>query len=269
LGVLSPLVALSSSILRRLCALRFFILDFSDRLLEKRGALHCARAASPIAAGDGRPAKRRRHTTTSSPFTVAGAQPPRAQQRSPPTISARYSTRVWNLVRQPRRVAAGRVENPPLPGSPIPHSPSPVHHSLFAIRHSPFFTIRHSPSPTIRPLSPLATRHSLLAVFHHPPFAIRNSLFCLARPGRWVSRNGESRVKRRGSRISGEGPASAQGSGEVGLFENRRNSSERRANGAGLLVAKPARQLRLWILGFPGVAVASAPGASRRLSLDQ
>jgi hypothetical protein len=36
--VLSPLVALSSSIPRRLCALRFFILGFSDRLLAARGA---------------------------------------------------------------------------------------------------------------------------------------------------------------------------------------------------------------------------------------
>jgi hypothetical protein len=37
-------------------------------------------------------------------------------------------------------------------------SPFGIHHSLFAIRHSP--------------LLPLATRRSLLAVFPHSPFAV-------------------------------------------------------------------------------------------------
>jgi hypothetical protein len=177
----------------------------------------------------------------------------------------RHSAPVW--CRRQGRSTAAPLRPRTIRDSPY-LSPLATRHSLLAVFHHSPFAIRDSPSFSAR-CSPLAARGSLLAVLHHPPFAIRHSPLCPARPGRWVSRNRESRVKRRGSRISGEGPASAQGSGEVGLFENRRNSSERRANGAGLLVAKPARQLRLWILGFPGVAVASAPGASRRFSLDQ
>jgi hypothetical protein len=69
----------------------------------------------------------------------------------------RTEARVWNLLRQPRHVAAGRVENPPLPGSH--HSAFTIHHSLFAIRHSLFFSIRHSQF-AIRRVFPL------LAVFH-------------------------------------------------------------------------------------------------------
>jgi hypothetical protein len=62
---------------------------------------------------------------------------------------------------------------------PAPTRASTVHHSLFAIRYSPFFSIRHSPSFAARrsPLAvfhhpPLATRHSPLAVFPHSPFAV-------------------------------------------------------------------------------------------------
>jgi hypothetical protein len=68
----------------------------------------------------------------------------------------RTEARVRNRLRQPRHVAPGRVENPPLPGS---------HHSPFAIRRFP----------------PLATRHSRLALFHHSLFAIRHSLSLTAR----------------------------------------------------------------------------------------
>jgi hypothetical protein len=147
----------------------------------------CTRAAGLFAAGDGLRARCRRHNTTRaglgpaptdshrSAFAIAVVQPARAKPRCLPMISAGYSVRVWNRLRQPRHVAAGRVENPPLPGS---------HHSQFAIRHSLFFAIRHSPS--------LTTRHSPLATRCLSPFAIRYSLFairCLsplaARPIEW------------------------------------------------------------------------------------
>jgi hypothetical protein len=98
----------------------------------------CARAAWLFAAGDGPPARCRRHNTTRaglgpaptdshrSAFAIAVVQPVRAKPRCLPMISAGYSVRVWNRLRQPRHVAAGRVENPPLPGS---------HRWRFAIRY--------------------------------------------------------------------------------------------------------------------------------------
>jgi hypothetical protein len=103
-------------------------------------------------------------------FANVVVQPAKAQQRCAPTIPAGYGARVWNLLRQPCHVAAGRVENPPLPGS---------HHSPFAIRDSQSFSIRHSLFAIRHSLflrSPLAARHSPLAVFRHSPFAIRHSL---------------------------------------------------------------------------------------------
>jgi hypothetical protein len=101
-------------------------------------------------------------------------QPARAQQRCAPTISAGYSARVWNRLRQPRHVAAGRVENPPLPGS---------HHSPFAIRR---LSIHHSPF-AIRRLFPFAIRYSLfLSTRRSPSFTIRHW------PSLWRSRQGRS-----------------------------------------------------------------------------
>jgi hypothetical protein len=110
-------------------------------------------------------------------FANVVVQPAKAQQRCAPTIPAGYSARVWNLLQlqQPRHVAAGRVENPPLPGSH--HSPFAIrdsqslfiHHSLFAIRCSPFLH------------SPLATRHSPSFTIRHSPFAIRDSPYFSAR----------------------------------------------------------------------------------------
>jgi hypothetical protein len=97
-------------------------------------------------------------------------QPVGAQRRCALTIPAGYSARAWNLLRQPRHVAAGRVENPPLPGS---------HHSPFAIRYSPFAIRRsiHSPFAVFIRCSPLAARRSPLAArrLFHSPFAIRRS----------------------------------------------------------------------------------------------
>jgi hypothetical protein len=139
-------------------------------------------------------------TIRDSPFAVVVVQ---RQGAAPcaPTISAGYSARVWNRLRPPRYVAAGRVENPPLPGS---------HHSPFASRHLPSLTIgsravgvhkrllyqreRPSPGASRRPLpegegtsdpfpsgrgvgvraipAPFAIRHSLFAVSFHSPFAV-------------------------------------------------------------------------------------------------
>jgi hypothetical protein len=81
-----------------------------------------------------------------SRFAIAVAEPATAQQRCAPTVSAGYCARVWNRLRQPRLVAAGRVENPPLPRS---------HQSRFAIRYSRFAVSFHSP----------------FAVFFHSRFA--------------------------------------------------------------------------------------------------
>jgi hypothetical protein len=78
----------------------------------------------------------------------------------------RTEARVWNRLRQPRHVAAGRVENPPYTDPTIRHSP------FLPIRHSPLAT-RHSPVAVV-PRSPLAGRRL-------PPFAIRYSLFAVFR----------------------------------------------------------------------------------------
>jgi hypothetical protein len=90
----------------------------------------------------------------------------------------------------------------PDPPFPIPHSPFPIPHLPFTIRYSPFAAFRCSPGAVGVPESRVASEET-----------------------RVTNRRGRTGVC---PRIGG-----------VGLFENRRNSSERRANGAGLLVAKP------------------------------
>jgi hypothetical protein len=152
----------------------------ADRLADCRGTAcraptpclptgPCARAAWLFVAGDGPPARCRRHNTTGAglgpaptspgPFTIrrrCGAAG-RAQQRCAPTTSP--------------TCRKGGSRTRPYQGQY--RSPFAIRHSLFAVFfHSPFAVFRRSPLAA-RGLSPSATRHSPLATRRLSPFAIR------------------------------------------------------------------------------------------------
>jgi hypothetical protein len=118
-----------------------------------------ARAAWLFAAGDGPPARCQRHNTTGAGL---GPAPTRTSTIHHSRFAIRHFPALWRRRHgrssaaplRVRRVAAGRVWDPPLPGP----APLATRYSLLATRHSP-----------------LAARCSPLAVFPHSPFAIRHS----------------------------------------------------------------------------------------------